>query len=265
MTKSKVQSVKVETPTTHEEAMIHFNKEFYLHDAVHSPEMPVDYLQVGQRVEVGALDNCTVVGFLFNKLVVVHHLARGRDIPPDTYTYGVFSWHGVYPLNLAAISIGKKSELNSYSSTSVDGLIFKVLHFGVNFSPIFQREYVWSQEDKDNLIDSVMNGIDIGRFVFVKQPYPLDDLIIDGKQRLSTLVDFYLGKFPYKGKYFYQLSKQDRRLFENHPATKAEMVENTTKLKMLKVFLEVNRGGVPVTEEHLATVQKMYDEELLNG
>ena len=255
----------VTIPTTHEEAMVYFNTEHHLREVEHCPDMPNNYISIGQRVEVGSLKECTVVGFLFNKAVVIHYLSIGRDVPPNTYTYSVFPWHSAYPIQAEVTSFAKKATLSSYSSTNVDGLIFKVLHFGVNFETSFQREYSWTQTDKDNLIDSIMNGIDIGRFVFVKQPYPLDDLIIDGKQRLSTIVDFYLGKFPYKGKYFYELSRTDRRLFEEHATTKAELPENTPKLMMLKIFLEVNRGGVPVSEEHLATVQKMYDEELLNG
>ena len=37
--------------------------------------------------------------------------------------------------------------------------------------------------------------------------------IIDGKQRLSTLVEFYENRFQYEGKYFTDLGFEDRHQF----------------------------------------------------
>lgn len=91
----------------------------------------------------------------------------------------------------------------------------------------------------------------------------LQIVIIDGKQRLSTLIDFFLGKISYKGIYFHELSIRDRQNFLMLQTSYCELPENTSRLKILRVFLEVNTGGVPVAPEHLTKVEAMYQEELL--
>lgn len=92
----------------------------------------------------------------------------------------------------------------------IESLLFKHLSEfgGIDFMPPYQREYVWTDSDKEQLLDSIFMGSDIGKFTV----RVLDDVewferqlsyeIIDGKQRLMTLLNFYLNRFPYKGFYF---------------------------------------------------------------
>ena len=54
----------------------------------------------------------------------------------------------------------------------------------------------------------------IGTFILVKVPYnkelPYMYEIIDGKQRLATIIEFLEDRFTYKGAYFSDLSLSDR-------------------------------------------------------
>lgn len=69
----------------------------------------------------------------------------------------------------------------------------------INFDPPYQRGFVWEQWQKDALLDSVINRIPFNA-VFVRTFGSIDDTfeIIDGKQRISTLLDFHdRGMIPF--------------------------------------------------------------------
>lgn len=126
----------------------------------------------------------------------------------------------------------------------------------------YQRGYVWTKEDKELLIDSVFNNIDIGKFVLVH----LSDYeylergrsyeILDGKQRLSTLIEFYENRFPYKGKYYNDLSYKDKRTF-NRLTISVANVHETDKKTVLKYFLMLNRTGRSMDKTYLDKVEQM--------
>lgn len=64
-----------------------------------------------------------------------------------------------------------------------------------------QRDFVWTQEQKSQLILSILKGIRIPPMTFVLQknrPASPDQVwqVIDGKQRLSAMIDFIEEKFP---------------------------------------------------------------------
>jgi hypothetical protein len=148
--------------------------------------------------------------------------------------------------------------MDRFTSTHLSGLLSKALYFGTDVNPDCQRGYVWSLEDEVRLIDSVFNARDIGKFVFIKYNWPrTDDDILDGKQRLNTLVRFITNQFQYKGLYWNQLSRGDRGLFEDRIVQYVELDgERLSEADKLEIFLNVNCAGVPQTEEHLTAIRE---------
>jgi len=75
--------------------------------------------------------------------------------------------------------------------------------YGMNL----QRHRVWTQQQKEELILSILKGIQIPHFTAIQQRGDKTDnlQIIDGKQRLTTLFDFIDSGFPIylKGVPFY--------------------------------------------------------------
>lgn len=71
----------------------------------------------------------------------------------------------------------------------------------IDFSPAYQRRSsLWKTKQKQLLIDSILNGLDIPKFYFQFMP-PVEDIhynyaIIDGKQRIETILGFIDGEFP---------------------------------------------------------------------
>jgi uncharacterized protein with ParB-like and HNH nuclease domain len=109
-----------------------------------------------------------------------------------------------------------------------------------------------------------MNRMDIGKFVFVSYPWPENRLeIVDGKQRLNAILEFTQGRFNYEGKSWFQFSRDDKNVFEDL-MTQVETLDSqkVSKADILWLFLSINTGGVPQTEEHVAKARRLYEEAL---
>ena len=72
----------------------------------------------------------------------------------------------------------------------------------IDFSPAYQRRSsLWKRKQKQLLIDSILNGLDIPKFYFQFMPPMVENMhynyaIIDGKQRIETILGFIDGEFP---------------------------------------------------------------------
>lgn len=220
------------------------------------------YLKVGDEVEIGNLSNCVVCHVTDDqKFVVVDYSFINNNCgnPITTPSIGCWVWFEVYKkYNILNTSMTVKNGVprHQYKNSTLACLLTKVLHWGVDDSPEYQRDYVWTDQDKFNLIDSIFNGRDIGKFVFLSYDYPRDEEVLDGKQRLNTLVQFYTSKFKYKNLYYHELCRWDRNTFEDYMVQFAELdAREFTEADKLKLFLSVNVAGVPQSEEHLTKIK----------
>jgi len=161
----------------------------------------------------------------------------------------------------------------SYSQREVFS-IFGVYyhHAGLDLNPDYQRELVWSEEQKVALIDSIFRNIDIGKFTIIRRKFR-EDLdhyyeILDGKQRIQALIDFYECRFKYKGKTYNDLHWRDRLHFQHYIINWAESEPMTDEQKY-RYFLKLNVSGVPIAKKHIDKVHKMWEnskkKETKNG
>lgn len=69
----------------------------------------------------------------------------------------------------------------------------------IDLNPVYQREAgVWSDEKKKLFIDSLLNGYDVPKIYLNAYPpgEPFLWAVIDGKQRLTTIISFMNNEFP---------------------------------------------------------------------
>jgi hypothetical protein len=139
--------------------------------------------------------------------------------------------------------------------------------YGIDLEPEYQRGNVWKHRQKVALIDSIFKNIDIGKFTIIRRPWgknpnkPITPKLyemLDGKQRLTALHEYRMGRFKWKGKYFHELHPQDMNHFQYYNISYAETNENLTKEQKYRYFLKLNTGGTPVDEKHLDKVRKMW-------
>lgn len=225
------------------------------------------HLHVGERVQVGNLQDCSVVFVSHDfRFIVIEYSLTNRD-ESTTRHFGGWAWHDVFsikhiqPTNL----FGPRSGIfDRLVTTSISQLELDVWSNGIDPNPTYQRGYVWSLEDKLRYIDSVFQGRDLGKFVFLKYEWPRTDIeVLDGKQRLDALMGFMSDQYQYKSYYWSQLSKRDRQQFEDRQVQVAKLDGSMmTEADKLRAFLSVNAAGVPQTEEHIAHIkQKLIDLE----
>lgn len=104
--------------------------------------------------------------------------------------------------------------LGSLRNTSVWG-VFRMRE-QIDLDPPYQREGdVWTQENKQNLIDTIINGFDVPKIYMHKLSIPqqiegrqIELAVIDGKQRLTAIWAFIQGSFSLKQDFDYV--KDDR-------------------------------------------------------
>lgn len=190
---------------------------------------------------------------------------RDRDKPPQN-EYHYIEWYDLFPYMCATDTLFTQPEeyyirqLNS----SVESLLFLTygLHAGVDFNANYQRDHVWTMEDKVDLIDSIFNNVDIGKFVFVQRNENHRGKyyeVLDGKQRLTALREFFEDRFEYKGVVFSRLSGMDKHKILGHPITYG-FLENPTERSIYLAFIKLNTCGKPMDHKHIDKVKKLLND-----
>ena len=146
----------------------------------------------------------------------------------------------------------------------------------------YQRDYVWTLEDEQNFIESIYNHLNLGTVVIRKRSWKwieketasrtkkdnVDDIafydIVDGKQRLHTVFRFMTDQFPDKhGNYYSDLSDIAQYKFEEGGSMAILEIEEDAKDEdVLRVFLNVNYTGKPLSQDHLDYVKGLFNEKL---
>ena len=137
----------------------------------------------------------------------------------------------------------------------------------------YQRGLVWNNYQKQLLIESIYNHVDIGKIVlrirsdkWVENRVKENKIVhtafkdlVDGKQRVSTIISFIKNEFKdLHGNYFKDLSNNSQRKFLNYKnVTYVELPETTTDKEVIRTFLSINHAGVPMSEEHINFVKSL--------
>jgi uncharacterized protein with ParB-like and HNH nuclease domain len=224
--------------------------------------------KVGDQVQLGAWGTTHVTEVLDEGLIYKLHadyMGTSYGNPVRIVQDSYFDWTHVFPYrsqeenSKIEIFVPKNDIFISFKNSSLDSLLHYVYHAGVDFNPDYQRDLVWTSEQKVSLINSIFNHIDIGKFTFIKHDYSRDLFleILDGKQRLTTICEFYEDRFTYRGKKFSELSVRDQNHFTGFPIVYGE-TENLTQKQIYGLFLRMNTAGQPVSEAHLEKVRQLY-------
>lgn len=231
----------------------------------------------GEEVNYGCVTHTTVLKSLENGLLyeVNKRVEKEKKHYDETVevvvseSTAVVPWFRLRPLSsyLGKTDFERNEDVRLYyANTTIESLIHRCLSSGIDMNPEYQRGNVWTEEEKQAFLNSIFMHAEIGRFVirsrecdanvdFDKFLYE----IVDGKQRLSTIIDFYLNRLAYKGAYYNELSAKDRRCFLNTNISLADM-DNATKEDALRVFLMVNQSGHPMDPAVLSNAKKLLEK-----
>jgi hypothetical protein len=233
---------------------------------------PTIHYGIGQRVALGAHNEVIVKEILDNgKIYKVHiysvygeNQQNAGKVHTDEDRYVV--WHDLekYCTNVEndkIVKLYKQSDLNFHFMSSQIGSLFHYYYDNLDMSPDYQRGNVWNLDDKVSLIDSIFNDIDIGKFVIVFTGYTGNSHyeILDGKQRLNAIIEFYENRFEYMGKTYYNLNGFDQSKFCNHMISLARVDQTLTSEMKYRYFLRLNTGGKVQDPKHIEYVKGLLD------
>lgn len=133
----------------------------------------------------------------------------------------------------------------------------------------FQRDFVWKKRQMDRFIESILLGYPVPG-IFLVELRNRQYLVLDGQQRLTTLMAFYKGEVekaeggvrpfsleyaaePFKGKSYETLEAADRRVLNNAliQATVTLPVGDSGKLAIYTLFERINSGGTQLKEQQI--------------
>lgn len=230
------------------------------------PKNPTRRFAVDERVQFGAHNETYIREICEDGLYYkVESIAvkRDRDKPAENEMRYV-EWIELFKYGKGLPHRFSKEEKYyiKQSNSTIDSLLHMVYHPGVDFDVEYQRDHVWELSDKVALIDSIFNNIDIGKFVFVQRDFGVKGKlyeIIDGKQRLTALKEFYEDRFMYKGYFFSELNNVDKNKFENHSIVYGYL-QNPDKRAIFETFIKVNTTGRAMENKDIEKVKKLLNE-----
>ena len=144
------------------------------------------------------------------------------------------------------------------------GNSINLLETGLILNPDFQRDFVWGLDKKRQLIDSILLGIPLPIFYFSEDKNS-NYLVVDGKQRLSTIFGFIENKFSLGNEYRFITSNSDscqevsfaellpriRNKIEDFKLMCYIVSSTTPDIIQNEIFVRVNRGGVPLNHQEI--------------
>lgn len=164
-------------------------------------------------------------------------------------------------------------DVTSYGSDpEVEGLVNR-LRRGDIIIPSFQRDYVWRQPEASKFVESLLLGLPVPGVFFAIDPKTNRQLVIDGQQRLKTLLFFYDGFFnprpedthhrvfaltkvqkSLEGKTYKTLEEHDRIRLDTsimHATTVKQSAPPGDDTSLYQIFERLNSGGRRLTDQEM--------------
>lgn len=271
-TKTEIEKALAREPTNQERidaALKGFRDHASIYQGYRKVDIPQSRrLTIGQSVEVGRLEECRVEALGDDgQIVVISHLPLPDRDRKESQTsrkrvYGAWHWTEVDVVGVPLLPArARDAHPLHFSQMQLSSLLSRLITGNLQDSPDYQRGYVWTDEDRERFLDSVFAHRDLGKLAILRRKYPHRDEILDGKQRLLTLLAFYSSQLAHRGAYWHELAYQDRAIILSQLVSVAEVHETESRAYILETFLELNTAGVPQSAEHLEHVRKLLEEE----
>lgn len=112
--------------------------------------------------------------------------------------------------------------------------------------PDFQRPLVWTTEQKQKFVESILMELPIGAYCYHEaEDHGWNGELLDGQQRWSAIYDFVDGVFPAFGLFWNDLSSIEQRMDFLGQVFPAFEVRGMTYEQKLEIFERLAYGGTP--------------------
>ncbi|MET3291821.1 UNVERIFIED_CONTAM: hypothetical protein ABID98_004391 [Brevibacillus sp. OAP136] len=130
----------------------------------------------------------------------------------------------------------------------------------IDISPKYQRRFRWDEERQSKLIESFLMNVPVPP-VFLNEDSYGQYSVIDGKQRLTAITDFFKGKLTLKGLKvfsdingltFEELPKKLQTVMKTRPTIRAIIIlRQSDEDVKFEVFQRLNTGGVSLNAQEI--------------
>lgn len=153
------------------------------------------------------------------------------------------------------------------TNSPITSLVRKLQEDKLNIDPPYQRGSVWGMDRKIALIKSMTIGLPIGSIFLDNRPFPEWPAVIDGKQRILAVLDWFEDRVFVPSAWFEDreigtyaelvsygaLSDIGRRRWENHSLVQVYWsnfrgTKSQIEVQEQALFDLINFGGVPQGE-----------------
>lgn len=135
----------------------------------------------------------------------------------------------------------------------------------LDLEPAYQRAFVWTPEQQEAYLLGLFHEtatIEPTLVQYYKDGFP-DEIyeVLDGKQRLTTLINFVEGKTTVKGLTFDQITNSDQRYIWGHPVKYTRVINNDSFEDIKpetkwRLFQEINALGTKLSDEDIARAEQ---------
>jgi uncharacterized protein with ParB-like and HNH nuclease domain len=130
--------------------------------------------------------------------------------------------------------------------------------------PHFQREYVWKHDEASKFIESLILRLPVPSIFLLRDKQTNNLIIIDGQQRLKTLLYFFDGRFPdgktfalkgvlkeYEKRTYNDLAPSDQRELRNSIIHCIVIMDEDDSDAPYHIFERLNTTGTPLTSQEI--------------
>lgn len=144
------------------------------------------------------------------------------------------------------------------------GLDRYIQDYGLDMDPDFQRAHVWDEVKQIRFVEYVLQGGRSGLDIYFNHPGWMSFkikgpfVLVDGKQRLEAARRFMENEIPVFGGHF---RKDITGWMGTTYRFRVHINDLLRRAQVLQWYLDLNRGGVLHTDEEIAKVEKLLEEE----
>lgn len=149
---------------------------------------------------------------------------------------------GQHAMSTMAHAMGRKIEwIAEPDKTNPHGLK-TVMGFCL---PVWQRPLVWSEAQMISFIESAWLGLNLGTYTYNIAPigHPLDNLLIDGQQRMTAIERYLADAFPVFGYRWSETTVVDKRIWSMTTIFAQYRTETTDEAVLRDYYNLTNFGG----------------------
>lgn len=147
------------------------------------------------------------------------------------------------------------------SDWTIETINSQIIKGNIELQPKFQRRVAWDDKRKSRLIESILVGVPIPNIVLAENKKKRGAfIIIDGKQRLSSINEFIDDSYSLSGldikselngKKFSEMPLDDRSALENS-TIRSSLIKNWRDESFLyTIFFRLNSGSLPLSPQEL--------------